>query len=91
MRLEIRRTAHVELSLKEAAIIQQAKFIAKRDHPDWQGLELGEDGPNGVSHLGISIEEIQTCKNAFDEGYIAVKSEDMHDNSFKATHQRRLL
>lgn len=91
MRLEIRRTAHVELSLKEAAIIQQAMFIAKRDHPDWQGLELGEDGPNGVSHLGISNEEIQTCKNAFDEVYKAVKSEDMHDKSFKATQQRLLL
>ena len=84
MKLSFRRTAQLELTMKEAAIIQQSFFITQ-DHVDWEGLATGEKGPNGISRLGITAQEVGSCIQAFNKVYEAIASEDQHSRAFEET------
>ena len=84
MKLSIRRTAQIELTLREAAVIQQV-FNLARDTVDWQVQTTGMDGTNEISRLGMDVDDVLQCIDSFSNVYRAMQSEDEHCRAFDKT------
>ena len=72
MKLRIRRSTTVELSLNEAAILLQALEYASHHFEGWQNACPEWDWPNEVTSLGINKDDVQQCADSFKKVYDAI-------------------
>lgn len=84
MKLQIRRTAHIELTLKEAAVIQQV-FALARDSVNWEAQVLGHDGTTEISRHGLEIDDVMQCIDSFSKVYAALHSDEEYARAFDKT------